>query len=159
MWPCDTLAACPGCNLGFTPTQLGWTPAPHNHECRIRLVISFDRKWKVLIETGWTVGRTDGIVQLLSASIAMKPNPSTHPDMLKSLIQMGFYKLLNWLTISSQHRKLIPDGCFYLPELDTKKKGYGVTIWPQGKATLYLHSSPTQSLNLYNGLRNKAKTI
>lgn len=99
MWPCNTLAAFLGCNLAFTPTQLGWTPALDNHDCKITLVNSFDRKWKVLIETRWMDGWMDvwvgEIVQLLSASIATKPNPSTHFHMLKSLIQTGFYKLLN----------------------------------------------------------------
>lgn len=70
MWPYDILATC---NLAFTPTPPGWTPTPHNHECRVRLVISFDRKYSV-------DGRMDGIIQLctLSASIAMKSNPSHH---------------------------------------------------------------------------------
>ena len=82
-----------------------------------------------------------------------------HPDTLKSLIRKGFYKLLNWLTMSTWPQKLLPEWWFYLQGLTTEK-GSGISILPQRELILCHRSLlPLQPLNLYNALTNKAKII
>lgn len=66
----------------------------------------------------------------LPASITKEAKPFffffyQHPDMLKSLIWRGFYKLLNWLTISARPRKLLPESWFYVQELAARKRVWG----------------------------------
>lgn len=62
----------------------------------------------------------------LPANITKEAKPFyQHPDMLKSLIRGGFYKLLNWLTISSRPRKLLPETWFYVQELAAEKRVWG----------------------------------